>query len=209
MQKLPENLQNMRKFAENNKVPIIAAESVEWLDFFLCDKKIENILEIGGAISYSAQVFYALTGASIVSVERDDERFNIATNYLNSQKLTDVITFCHDDAASAEFFDIAVANAPYDLLFIDATKRENRLFFEKFSPLLKVGGYVITDNINFHGLTGTDEEIKKLHRRIRPLVRAIIAYRNWLPTLSTFETAFYDVGDTLAVSKKIAKEDNE
>lgn len=194
---------DIQDYAEKHRVPIIPQESVEWLDSFLCDKEIHNILEIGGAIGYSSLCFHKMTGANVVSVERDDERFEQAVQNLAQYDHSDAITFLHADATGEEFFELAKENAPYDLLFIDATKRENKLFFENFKQFVKTGGYIITDNINFHDLTGTEEEIMKLHRRIRPLVRSIVAYREWLPTLSDFETTFIEVGDTLAVSKKI------
>lgn len=197
-------LEEMRQYATENKVPIIEPESVQWLETFLCDKEINNILEIGGAISYSTMLFQSLTGATITSVEKDDNRYQKAQTFLQKYEPAAAITFLNDDAKSEAFFETVQANAPYDLIFIDATKRNNQYFFEKFAPYLRVGGYIITDNIDFHGLTDESEEaIKKLHRRIRPMIRAIITYRNWLPTLNDFQTEFIHVGDTLAISRKI------
>ena len=198
-----ELFQDIRVYAEAERVPIIEQESVQWLDSFFCDKKIENILEIGGAIGYSALCFHTMTGANVYSVERDETRYNEAIKNIEHANKSAVIEMLYEDANGEAFYNFAKAHAPYDMLFIDATKRENHVFFEKFATLVKPGGYVITDNINFHDLTGTEEEIMQLHRRIRPMIRSIIAYKEWLPTLHDFETTFIPVGDTLAISKKL------
>ena len=196
-------LKQMRAYAKENRVPIIEQESEQWLETFLLDKKIERILEIGGAISYSTILFQKLTGASILSIEKDEVRYHKAQEFLNAYENKAAITFVQDDAKSETFFERVKAQGPYDLIFIDATKRNNQYFFEKFAPFLNQDGYILTDNIDFHGIAVADEtEIKKLHRRIRPMIRAIIAYREWLPTLSDFTTEFVSVGDTIAVSHK-------
>ena len=200
-----EKTQEMRKieqFAQEHNVPIIMAESVEWLGTFLCDKKVHTILEIGSAIGYSALSFHHVTGATVIGVERDEQRYDEAIKNIALQQKQESIKISLDDANSEAFFETAKQHAPYDLLFIDATKRENKLFFEKFSPLVKPGGYIITDNLAFHGLASTEEEIMKLHRRIRPLVRAIIEYQDWLQTLEGYETTFVEVGDKLAITQK-------
>lgn len=192
----------MEQFAEQNNVPIIMENSLVWLAHFFADKKITNILEIGSAIGYSALQFNRLTGAAIVGVERDETRHAKA---LENTALTDDVTIFLDDAQSDAFFKEAANKAPYDILFIDATKRQNQLFFEKFAPLVKPGGYIITDNLAFHGLAKTEAEIANLHRRIRPMIRSIIAYSEWLETLDGYTTDFIDVGDKLAITKKIER----
>lgn len=199
-----ELLKMMQVYANEFKVPIIEQESVQWLETFLCDKNINNILEIGGAISYSTIYFQQCTQAKVLSVEKDEIRFQKAQEFLLQYKNQQQIMFVNDDAKSDAFFKLVQDNAPYDLIFIDATKRNNQVFFEKFSPYLKTGGYIVTDNIAFHGLADESEvEIQKLHRRIRPMVRAIIAYRKWLTELEGFKTEFIDIGDVLAITQKL------
>ena len=41
-------------------------------------------------------------------------------------------------------------NETYDLVFIDANKREYIKFFEAVHPLLKKGGVILADNITSH-----------------------------------------------------------
>ena len=61
--------------------------------------------------------------------------------------------------------------------------------------------YIITDNLSFHGLVGTSIDIKS--RNLRGLVRKIENYIEFLKNNKEFETKFYQIGDGIAVSKKI------
>ena len=96
--------------------------------------------------------------------------------------------------------DISI-NDKFDLIFIDAAKAQNIKFFEKFEYNLKSGGYIITDNLNFHGLVSMDvKDIKS--RNLRQLVRKINDYKRFLEKNSRYVTRFIDVGDGISVSRK-------
>ena len=66
----------------------------------------------------------------------------------------------------------------YDLIFIDAAKAQSIKFFQKYEKNLNDNGTIITDNINFHGLTFTDDKIDS--RNVRQLIRKIKTYLEWL-----------------------------
>ena len=61
----------------------------------------------------------------------------------------------------------------YDLIFIDAAKAQNKKFFLTFEHNLKKGGYIITDNINFHGL------VKKELEEIETKSNLCCPYTHW------------------------------
>lgn len=195
---------DIEQYAKQHHVPIIERESIEWLDTFFHDKKVKNILEIGGAIGYSSLMFTEMTGAGVITIERDEARFEQAQQNFKTYDTNNKIKMTYDDANSEDFYQLAQQYGPYDLLFIDATKRQNQVFFEKFEQLVNHGGYIITDNLNFHGLTD-EASIQAAHRRIRPMLRAINAYKEWLRELDPdkFQTQFIEVGDTLAITKKL------
>ena len=74
-------------------------------------------------------------------------------------------------------------------------------FFKKFSKNLTKNGFIITDNISFHGYVEKDEsEIKT--RNLRGLVRKIKEYINFLKENEEFKTVFYETGDGIAVSTR-------
>ena len=191
-----QEIKIMKEYAKENNVPIMLDDGINFLTTFIIKHQIKNVLEIGTAIGYSA-IMMALSSPNvkITSIERDHERYLEAVTNIKKFDLEDRITLIYNDAELVELKD------QYDLIFIDAAKGKNRAFFEKFSKNLVKEGYVVTDNINFHGYINKDEsEIKT--RNLRGLVRKIKEYITFLKNNSEFHTDFYEVGDGITVSKR-------
>ncbi len=191
-----QEIKIMKEYAKENNVPIMLDDGINFLTTFIIKHQIKNVLEIGTAIGYSA-IMMALSSphVKITSIERDHERYLEAVKNIKKFDLEDRITLIYNDAELVELKD------QYDLIFIDAAKGKNRAFFEKFSKNLVKEGYVVTDNINFHGYVNKDEsEIKT--RNLRGLVRKIKEYITFLKNNSEFHTDFYEVGDGITVSKR-------
>ena len=90
------------------------------------------------------------------------------------------------------------------MIFIDAAKAQNIKFFELFERNLIEGGFIITDNMYFHGLVNKNEkEIKS--RNVRGIVRKIKDYIVFLKNNDNYNTTVYDIGDGIAVSEKKTK----
>ena len=190
-------LQELRNYAEENNVPIMTTEGINFLTSYIVKHDIKKILEIGSAIGYSA-IMMALANpeAEITTIERDEKRYLEAVKNIKNFNLEDRIKLIYNDA-----FNVKI-NDKFDLVFIDAAKAQNIKFFEKFSQNLTNRGTIITDNMNFHGLTDKEEpEIKS--RNLRALVRKIKDYHKFLETNKEYETEFLNLGDGLAISRPI------
>ena len=109
--------------------------------------------------------------------------------------LEDRITLIFNDALNVKIDD------SFDLIFIDAAKSQNIKFFELFERNLKDNGYVITDNMYFHGLVQKNEK-EIVSRNVRGIVRKIKNYIAFLKDNDKYDTTIYDVGDGIAVSSK-------
>ncbi len=191
-----QEIKIIKEYAKENNVPIMLDDGINFLTTFIIKHQIKNVLEVGTAIGYSA-IMMALSSPNvkITSIERDRERYLEAVKNVKKFDLEDRITLIYNDAELVELKD------QYDLIFIDAAKGKNRAFFEKFSKNLVKEGYIVTDNINFHGYVNKDEsEIKT--RNLRGLVRKIKEYITFLKNNSEFHTDFYEVGDGITVSKR-------
>lgn len=189
-------IRNLKNKALEDKVPIMQDEGINFLTKFIDKKKVKSVLEIGTAVGYSSIVM-AISNPSlkIVTIERDEQRYLEAVKNIKSFKLEDRITIIYKEA-----LDVNI-DQKFDLIFIDAAKGQNMKFFDKFSNNLNDKGYIITDNINFHGFVNKkEEEIKS--RNLRQLIRKIKNYISFLKGNKNFETVFYDIGDGLSVSKK-------
>ena len=191
-------IKDMESYAEEKNIPIMQKKGIDFLCKIIAKSDIENILEIGTAIGYSA-IKMALVddNITVTSIERDQDRYIEALKNIKKAKLDKRIEVIYGDALDIKLKD------KYDLIFIDAAKGQYIKFFEKFKKNLNKGGVIISDNLSFHGLVEQKERIES--RNLRQLVGKIRKYVDFLKDNKEFKTKFYKVGDGIAVS--IKKED--
>lgn len=192
-------VKEIREYARDNKVPIMNQEGIDFLTTFIIKHQIKNVLEIGTAIGYSA-IMMSLCSPTlkVTTIERDEERYLEAIKNIKKLSLEDRITLIFNDALKTR------VEGKYDLIFIDAAKAQNIKFFELFERNLNDGGFIITDNMYFHGLVKKNEkEIKS--RNVRGIVRKIKCYITFLKENDDYNTTIYDIGDGIAVSEKKTK----
>lgn len=189
-------LKEIINYAKENKVPIMQSEGIDFVTTFIIKNQIRTILEIGSGIGFSA-IMMALCHIDIriVSIERDQDRYLEAVKNIKKFGLEDRITLIYNDA-----FNVKLTES-FDMILIDAAKAQNQRFFELFKSNLKEKGYILTDNMYFHGLVSKDEkEIKS--RNLRGIVKKIKEYITFLNKNEEFTTNIYEVGDGIAVSEK-------
>lgn len=188
-------IRKIEKYADQKGIPIMEKEGIEFLTEFVRLNKIKNILEIGSAIGYSAiKMALASDDVNVTTIERDKDRYIEAVKNVKKLGLDSKITLILADALEFN------TSEEYDLIFIDAAKSQYIKFFNKFSKNLKEKGYIITDNINFHGLTNSDKT--KMSRNLRQLITKLEKYINFLKDNEEFKTRFFEVGDGIAISRR-------
>lgn len=190
-------IKQIKDYAELNNVPIMMDESINFIMKYIKDNNIKNILEIGTAIGYSAIMMSSVdSDIFITTIERDEKRYLEALKNIKKLKLEDRIQLIYHDALDVNLEDT------YDLILIDAAKAQNQKFFQKFEKNLAPRGTIITDNMQFHGLVEQEnEDIKS--RNLRQLVRKVKDYKTFLEKNIRYETKFYNIGDGLAISRKL------
>lgn len=191
-------IRKIEKYADEKGVPIMEKEGIEFLTEFIKLNNVKNILEIGSAIGYSA-INMALAGedVNVTTIERDKDRYIEAVKNVKKLGLDSRITLILADALDFN------TSEEYDLIFIDAAKSQYIKFFTKFSANLKPKGYIVTDNINFHGLTNSDKS--KMSRNLRQLITKLERYISFLKDNQEFKTRFFEVGDGVAISRRRKK----
>lgn len=190
-----EEIKKIKEYAKQENVPIMQDEGIDFLTTFLIKNDIKEVLEIGTAIGYSS-IMMALSNpyVKITSVERDEKRYLEALKNVKKFNLEDRIDLVFKDALEYK------TNQKYDLIFLDAAKSQNINFFNMFEKNLNSKGFIITDNMLFHGFVKKEEkEIKS--RNLRALIRKIKEYTTFLKENNNFETSFYELGDGIAVSR--------
>ena len=187
-------IKEMEKYAEINSIPIMQKSGINFLCKFIEKNNIKNILEIGSAIGYSS-IRMALVNDDIkvTSIEKNQERYLEAIKNIKKCDLEKRITLILSDALNIDL------DGTYDLIFIDAAKAQYTKFFKKYEKNLNKDGFIISDNMNFHGLVGSSTKIES--KNLRQLVTKIEKYNDFLKENDKYITKFYKTGDGIAVSR--------
>lgn len=191
--KFNDLISDMERFAKKENFPIMQKESLDYLISFIKQHDIKSVLEVGTAIGYSTILIKEVVN-NITSIERDEERYNIAVKNVELSNLNN-ITLIKGDA-----LDITITDK-FDLIFIDAAKGKNKEFLDKFKSNLNENGYIIIDNMDFHGLVGKSMTIEK--RRLRSLVKKIENFIKYMEEQTEFKVTKIDKGDGLYLLERI------
>ena len=188
-------MNDLEIYAKENKIPIMQKDGILYLCNYIKENNIKSILEIGSAIGYSSIMMASINkNIKITTIEKDNDRYNIALNNINKFNLNDQINIINADAILVDIKE------KYDLIFIDAAKGKNILFFEKFKNNLNNNGTIITDNLSFHGLVEDSSLVKTKNQR--GIVNKIKLFIEFLDNNKEFTTTYIPVGDTIALSKR-------
>lgn len=191
--KFNDLISDMERFAKKENVPIMQKESLDYLISFIKEHDIKSVLEVGTAIGYSTILIKGVVN-NITSIERDEERYNIAVKNVELSNLNNITLI------KADALDITITDK-FDLIFIDAAKGKNKEFLDKFKSNLNENGYIIIDNMDFHGLVGKSKTIEK--RRLRSLVKKIENFIKYMEEQTEFKVTKIDKGDGLYLLERI------
>lgn len=197
-------LEELKNKALENHIPIMQEDGLAFLTKMLKEHQASSVLEIGSAVGYSS-IYMAkhVSSLQVDTIERDIERAKEAQNNINNFALEKKITLYIADALTLDISDLK--HAPYDCIFIDAAKAQYQKFFEKYICLLKDDGFVIVDNLDFHGMVFDIEHIQ--NRNTRALVRKIKRFKDWILNHDDYASEYVAKGDGLVIIRK--RETNE
>ncbi|MBC1471220.1 O-methyltransferase [Listeria seeligeri] len=190
--------EELEEYARENEVPIMELDSLHCLLQILDIQKPKRILELGTAIGYSAlKMADKLPNTEIVTVERDEERYNKAIHNIERYGAADRIKVLLTDAI--EGAEGILAYGPFDAIFIDAAKAQYEKFFHIYTDSLAPDGVIYSDNVLFKGLA-LDMSPEK-QRKLR-VARKMRNFNDFLVTHPDFETTTIPLGDGLSISKR-------
>jgi len=185
----------MEEYAKKNNVPIIEKESIAFIMKLIKQNNIKNVLEIGSAIGYSTILMASVSeDVKITTIEKDETRYMECLKNVKKCGFDKKINVVYQDALDINLAD----ETEYDLIFIDAAKGQYIKFFEKFQYFLAPNGFIVTDNLKFHGHVGKKDKIAS--KNLSALVGKIEKYIDFLKTHEEFSTKFYDVGDGISIT---------
>lgn len=199
-QKNQELINELKEYAKINNVPIMEEDGILAVKLMIKLTNAKRILEIGTAIGYSSILMASeLCVERIDTIERNKEMYDKAIENIFKANLNKKIYVHFNDALELDLKELLTE---YDLILIDAAKAQYQKFFDKYTPLLKENGIVITDNILFHGCV---ENQTNLSKNVLHMVKKIDQYNCWLKENNNYQTTFLPLGDGQAISIKVTK----
>ncbi len=182
--------------AKKLKTPIIVEEGINFLIQLIKIGRVKKILEIGTAIGYSAIMMALYTDARIITIEKDKASYVLAKENIRKAGLESKIQLVFADALEYD----GVKEQDLDMIFIDAAKSAYLRFFDKYEAFLKPKGFIVTDNLLFHGEVESDGS--ELSKNRRQLIKKIRAYNEYIATKEGYDSYIYEIGDGIGVSIK-------
>lgn len=124
----------------------VSEEDGRFLRVLTATKGAKRVLEIGGASGYSA-IWIGLglraTGGRLVTIEYDPVRAKELEANIRRAGLSDVVQVVSGDA----FKEIPKLQGTFDLVFLDAWKKDYKRFFDMVFPRLDKGGVFVAHNV--------------------------------------------------------------
>jgi predicted O-methyltransferase YrrM len=154
----------------------------------------KSILEIGTFTGFSALCLAEGLAADgrLYTLEMREEDAATAQQYFDRSHFKDKIKLLHGDARAI----IPTLQESWDLVFIDADKTSYIDYYEMVLPQLKQGGYILADNVLFHGEVLQDEVKGKN-------AKAIAAFNAHVQADTRSENVLLTVRDGLLLIRKL------
>lgn len=193
-----ELLTNIRKEAEEQKVPVIRQESGEFIRLLMLIKKPVNILEIGTAVGFSAIFMgrYAPESAHITTIENYEPRIIKAKENILNADMSDKITLLEGDAKQI----LKQLSGEFDFIFMDAAKGQYGSFLGEAVKLLAPEGLLLCDNVLQDG--DVLESRYAVTRRNRTIHKRMREFLYDIKHNKALETAILNIGDGMSLSIK-------
>jgi len=157
--------------------------------------KPQNVLEIGTFTGYSAICMARgiAPNGHLDTIEVNDELKDVITKYINLAKVDKFITLHIGNALEI----ISEISTTYDLVFIDGDKREYPAYYKAVFPKVKVGGFIIADNVLWNGKV-IDPDSNDLH------TKAILEFNQMVQNDSKVENTLLPMRDGLMLIHKLS-----
>lgn len=164
-------IEDIRKYALDNKIPIMRDATVEELIKSINEYKPRKILEIGTAIGYSGSIMLSNSkDAKLTTIELNYERAEIARKNFRDLGLYKRVNLMVGDAVEV----LRCIEEKYDFVLLDGPKAHYYEMLPRIMDLLTVSGVIFADNVLFQGLVEKKGLINRKNRTIVNNMRKFI-----------------------------------
>lgn len=156
--------------------------------------KPNRILEIGTYTGYSAICLAeGLTeGGQLVTLDKNEEIEEMVRDYFEKAGLTDKIDYRLGNAMDI----IPDLEGPFDLVFIDADKKNYLNYFNLVLEKVRIGGFIIADNVLWSG------KVVQTDKKIDTDTQAILDFNRSMEDDDRVENVLLPIRDGLMVVRR-------
>ena len=181
----------------NQKKMQISVTQSYFFQFLIKTNNIINILEIGTFTGYSALTMaLALPkNGKITCLDINEKTSKKAISFFKKAKVDNLIEFKIGPALKS-LNEIKKQNLFFDMIFIDADKENYKNYFNACFSLIKNTGFIIIDNVLWHGDVADPNKNDKLTSILRE-------FNSFLKKDDRIEKTILPLGDGITICRKI------
>lgn len=157
--------------------------------------KPKKILEVGTFLGYATTYFANISpeDCKIYSIERDQDSFSQALNFVTSINKSHKIELINGDASDV-LEQLTLEHKQFDLIYLDANKLSYLKHFELSAKLLTPKGLIIIDNVLWKGSVVKPETA---------IARHISLLNSKLYDSDEYDLTICSIADGIAIVKKL------
>jgi caffeoyl-CoA O-methyltransferase len=157
--------------------------------------KPENVLEIGTYTGYSALCFAEgiREGGKVITIDVNEELEDLVREYIDKAGMNDKIDYRIGDAMEI----IPTLSEQFDVVFIDADKKNYCNYYDLVFDKVKTGGYIIADNVLWSGKVLEDNETLDRETKI------LMDYNNKVHNDVRVQEVLLPIRDGLMIARKL------
>ena len=133
--------------------------------------------------------------SKITTIDKNKETSSVAKNFFEKAKFSEKIEIIIDEATNG-INRLINKKRLFDLIFIDADKENYKNYYELSLKLLNKGGYIIIDNVLWHG----EVVVKDNKEHLTEIIRELNIYIN---KDKRVENMIVPIGDGFSICRKL------
>ncbi len=159
--------------------------------------KPKNILELGTYTGYSALCFAEgmQTDGKLITIDINEELEDRVRGYFAQSPYNDLIDYRIGKAADI----IPALTETFDIVFIDADKINNALYYDLVFDKVNKGGYIIADNVLWSGKVVQDFSDSKIDKD----TQAVLDFNKKVQEDSRVQNILLAIRDGLLIVRKL------
>ena len=175
----------------------IAISQCHFLHLIIKTSKIKKVLEIGTftGLSTLSMLLALPNDGKLIALDKNKKTSEIAQNFFKKAKQNKKVKFIIKKAIDG-LQELLKKRQKFDLIFIDADKKNYKNYYDQSLNLIHKNGLIIIDNVLWYGEVADKENQKKITINIRE-------FNSYVNKDRRTENLIIPLGDGLTVCRKL------